>query len=133
MKRNVLLLLFLPFIGCSEVPFESQRDIVRHSLKDPTSAQFRNVRSGKLQNSVCGEVNAKNSYGGYVGFRKFAVEGEVAYLEPRSCSDVRIPTPEENLNMSAEELRQVGVKLDEAIECRNRLLTLLAKFQVLCN
>jgi len=46
---------------------------VADRLKDPGAAQFRNVRvvpylEGKV---ICGEVNGKNSYGAYVGFRQF--------------------------------------------------------------
>jgi len=48
---------------------------VTHDLKDPMSAQFRGIRPGKPAKgnavSWCGEVNAKNSYGAYVGFKKF--------------------------------------------------------------
>ena len=42
---------------------------VAPSLFDPSSAQFRHLstRDGVL----CGEVNAKNRYGAYVGFRPF--------------------------------------------------------------
>jgi hypothetical protein len=42
-------------------------------MKDPSSVQFRNVSyraTGTLE-VVCGEYNAKNSYGGYVGFKIF--------------------------------------------------------------
>ena len=53
---------------------DASQEAAKIGLKDPTSAQFRNVRvlphvSGKI---VCGEINGKNSYGGYVGFRPFA-------------------------------------------------------------
>lgn len=43
------------------------------TLKDPDSAQFRNVRWERKESLVilCGEVNAKNSFGGYVGFKPF--------------------------------------------------------------
>lgn len=44
-------------------------------LKDPSSAQFRNVKYGKGVPGawpMCGEFNAKNSYGGYVGFQRFS-------------------------------------------------------------
>lgn len=63
---------------------------VASSLKDPGSAQFRNVEIkpygyGKV---VCGEVNAKNSYGGYVGFAKFVASHEASMLESR---DSRYP------------------------------------------
>ncbi|MBP5790611.1 MAG: hypothetical protein J6W29_10330 [Neisseriaceae bacterium] len=41
------------------------REWVKSNLKDPSSAQFRN------QVEFCGEVNAKNAFGGYTGFKKF--------------------------------------------------------------
>jgi hypothetical protein len=47
-------------------------------LKDPESARFRDIHvrvekaaAGNLVTVVCGQVNAKNSFGGYVGFRPF--------------------------------------------------------------
>ncbi len=40
-------------------------------MKDPSSAQFREMkRQGPL---ICGEINAKNSYGAYAGFQPFLV------------------------------------------------------------
>lgn len=49
-----------------------------YNLIDPESARFRNIRavdvttnSGKTIRRVCGEVNAKNSIGGYTGFSMF--------------------------------------------------------------
>lgn len=41
------------------------RSWVVAGLKDPDSAKFRD------QYGVCGEVNAKNALGGYVGYRRF--------------------------------------------------------------
>ncbi|MDH0520842.1 hypothetical protein [Achromobacter xylosoxidans] len=46
------------------------KDFVLATLKDPDSAKFRN------QKSFCGEVNAKNSYGGYTGFKRFIAAGK---------------------------------------------------------
>ena len=52
----------------------AQQSVIR-SLKDPESARFRAMREVKYLDGfgtkVCGEVNAKNSFGGYVGFRRF--------------------------------------------------------------
>lgn len=53
---------------------EDAKRTVRDKLKDPDSAQFRKVRlvdhdGGKI---VCGQVNGKNSFGGYVGYKSFA-------------------------------------------------------------
>jgi hypothetical protein len=77
MLRNlagaVLLTLLLP--GCSAADafrYESKaREAVAKQLLDPTSAQFRNIAVRK--DHVCGEVNAKNSMGAYVGFQRFVV------------------------------------------------------------
>lgn len=47
---------------------------IKYQLKDPTSVLFRDVRVVKNtegKKTVCGEVNAKNIYGGYVGFKSF--------------------------------------------------------------
>ena len=43
---------------------------VKANLKDPDSAEFRNQRG------MCGEVNAKNSFGGYNGFKRFMAASE---------------------------------------------------------
>ena len=49
---------------------------VLERLKDPTSAQFRGLRFVNGDTVLCGEVNARNSYGGYVGFVAFVVDEE---------------------------------------------------------
>jgi hypothetical protein len=48
---------------------EKAKVAVVKDFKDPSSAQFRNVR--EKGGEVCGEVNAKNAMGGYVGFQRF--------------------------------------------------------------
>jgi hypothetical protein len=56
---------------------------VRASLKDPSSADFGltkrySVAEGK--NVACGTVNAKNSFGGYAGAKRFVYTHESASL-----------------------------------------------------
>lgn len=46
---------------------------VSNNLKDPGSAQFCNI--SVLGTHICGEINAKNSYGAYTGFVPFYAEG----------------------------------------------------------
>jgi len=53
---------------------QNAKALVLASLKDPASAQFRNLR--KNFNGVCGEVNAKNAFGGYTGFKTFEVAAD---------------------------------------------------------
>ena len=62
------------------VEFTKYTDAVRNKMKDPESARFKNLRLNS--NNVCGEVNGKNSSGGYVGYRRFFIEnGGYAVLE----------------------------------------------------
>lgn len=53
-------------------PVQIAKQAVLEKLVDPSSAQFKDVQlvDGSL---VCGEVNAKNRMGGYVGYASFAV------------------------------------------------------------
>ena len=46
---------------------------VRDQLKDPQAAQFRWYKFNG-HSHYCGEVNGKNSYGGYIGFARFRVD-----------------------------------------------------------
>lgn len=57
---------------------ERGKEAIKTKLKDPESAQFRNVQfySG-LAPVTCGEVNAKNSFGGYSGYERFIAGGDV--------------------------------------------------------
>lgn len=69
--------------------------VLKSHLKDPDSAQFRDIKiSTKIQENsdiekeytICGQFNAKNSYGGYNGFHGFVVtknsEGiQTAYVQ----------------------------------------------------
>lgn len=50
------------------------KQTVLSELRDPSSAQFRNVRRIQHSNGTtmfCGEVNARNGYGGMAGFKRF--------------------------------------------------------------
>lgn len=44
---------------------------VRQELRDPESARFHDVQRNTVTGAVCGFVNAKNAYGGYVGEMPF--------------------------------------------------------------
>lgn len=62
-------------------------EMVRARLKDPGAAQFRNVYFNKWAKTgapfTCGEVNAKNAMGGYIGFKRFIAANKriPAYFE----------------------------------------------------
>lgn len=48
---------------------------VKAKLKDPDSAQFQNQFIG-IKGAPCGEVNSKNSFGGYTGFKRYISVGD---------------------------------------------------------
>lgn len=56
-------------------------------FKDPSSAQYRNVVAYGIPGRgmisfMCGEINARNSYGAYVGYRRFLMIGiETSVIE----------------------------------------------------
>ena len=47
---------------------------VREGLSDPDSATFKHNPYQISSSRYCGRVNAKNKFGGYVGYRLFAVK-----------------------------------------------------------
>ncbi len=58
------------------------KEAVRANLRDPGSAEFRDVvvvrKPGSI--AVCGEVNARNGFGGYTGFTQFMARDAKAAL-----------------------------------------------------
>lgn len=64
----------LMLLGCSAGESKHQ-EIVKLRLNDPDSAQFRNVKQNPNDKDVwCGELNAKNKLGGYVGFSRYVMQ-----------------------------------------------------------
>lgn len=66
MMVSVLALL----AGCGDDTIEKGRAAAAFQLKDPGSAQFRGDYVTST-GSVCGEINGKNSFGAYVGFKRY--------------------------------------------------------------
>lgn len=59
-----------PDFGTPEYVMQQAKKDVSAKLKDPSSAQFSNVRISET-GAVCGKVNGKNSYGAYSGASSF--------------------------------------------------------------
>ncbi len=73
-RRAVAALLLASLVAglAFAPPWFKQRELfnaVGERLYDPESARFRDVQA--VRYGYCGEVNARNRLGGYVGFRKF--------------------------------------------------------------
>jgi hypothetical protein len=73
------------------------KEKIEAQLKDPTSVQYKGLFVSKRADSgeliLCGQVNAKNGYGGYDGFHPFISStgsmvywgGQIAALLPEFC------------------------------------------------
>lgn len=115
---------------------------VRYVLKDPQSAQFREGfetkedSEGHARLSYCGEVNSKNSYGAFTGFKRFVVidggvfiEGEGMAAAPDDC-DPRYAQQPEAVQASAQYIAEyvwIGAKFDAEHEIGEEKLELLRK------
>ncbi len=72
------------------------KDNISGKMKDPDSVKFKELKAVKLSNDtgwidVCGQFNAKNSYGAYVGYKLFhgwiTPDGFIAVSFGRSETD----------------------------------------------
>ena len=64
------------------------KDVLIRSFKDPGTVQFRELFiSGKALPVLCGEVNGRNSYGAFVGFRRFYATGKAMLNEIEPARD----------------------------------------------
>jgi len=82
MKKEILCALMLiaavpqAQAQTEDPDIESAKAKLSVKLKDPESARYADVRKAEKGGMVCGWVNSKNSYGGYVGFQPFFVVGD---------------------------------------------------------
>lgn len=106
MNKAVVAVLLL-LCGCTSAAEKEQeaqealiaaaKQVLERGLFDPSSAEYQNVRVAEplpastaanrqgIPGGVCGRVNAKNRFGGYVGFRPFIwIEGDEAVGVPLS-------------------------------------------------
>jgi hypothetical protein len=111
MKMHPLFLLLVAATAAAgpdpQFVATAKANVVR-DFKDPSSAQWRGLyvsKAGTAAQMLCGEVNAKNSLGGYVGFRRFYAMGEplmttveggrngevLPIMWPKVCEDTSTP------------------------------------------
>lgn len=76
-KSKILAAIgLLSLSGCGDPNEVSQaKDAVSRNAKDPDSVKFRDITYNRKEEMVCGEYNAKNSYGAYAGFETFVYSG----------------------------------------------------------
>lgn len=85
MKKLLLLALMAGLVfggiwGYKQYQIYELKKAASSYMKDPESAQFRNIFMYK--DRLCGEINAKNSFGAYTGFTRFiAMQSGLTYFE----------------------------------------------------
>ena len=94
---------------------EELRAPLRSMLFDPGSAQFMNEVNLK-ESVLCGEVNAKNKMGGYVGFKKFIRTQDFIHIED---SDIRRPA-NNNQPSTDDIVRELDMQT-KLLEIRNKM------------
>jgi len=65
---------------------------VKQQLKDPGSAQFKEMKIIYIEGApiVIGLVNAKNSYAGYTGFRRFVAANDLIAIDGDNMDTVEM-------------------------------------------
>jgi hypothetical protein len=107
-KRFLLALAAVAVAGCSGGHGGAEQ-LVRRQMFDPEAARFRRVIRGEGPRTWCGEVNGRNRYGGYVGFRRF-----IADLD-KGQAQVAPPDPAEGAVL--EQLEAIGFRAEFASQC----------------
>lgn len=94
LRVTIVLASAVAVAACQYVPGtdahkkEQAKKVASRDLIDPSSAQFRDVYI--KDDYVCGEINAKNRMGAYVGYKRFFVvlDRDTAMIDPEfSLSD----------------------------------------------
>jgi hypothetical protein len=71
MKKTLAIIFAVLLLGaCTSSDLDKAKQAVKVNLKDPDSAQFKDVTV--VTDIVCGQFNAKNSMGGYSDYEQFA-------------------------------------------------------------
>lgn len=74
--RLILAVLFFSILesACGNANIDLAKKAIEGVLSDPSSVQYKDVKEFS-DAVVCGEINAKNKLGGYVGYSKFIYNG----------------------------------------------------------
>lgn len=79
--RLVYVLSVLLLAACAPAVERQARERISPLLNDPGSAQYQKVaRCPGTEEIITGEVNAKNAFGGYVGFARFYIDRGVVTI-----------------------------------------------------
>ena len=93
MRYVLAISLFAALAACEnadDVNVNNAKAAVTSMLNDPSSAQWQDVDGSTL--CVKGSVNAKNGFGGYVGFKSFYynVQTKETGIDPGNSTDAEL-------------------------------------------
>jgi len=108
--RLSVLIAAVALAGCAP-DMEPGRQKVKELLKDPESAQFKNERVGKSPALFCGEVNSKNSMGGYVGYKRYIVMPNFAAIDGNETAVLLQGKDEEQTAAREERVRKLAQEM----------------------
>lgn len=80
----------LAWFGPAEWRIYQAKEAVRERLRDPGSAVFAVMTYDRGTGAVCGGVNARNAFGGYVGFRAFIFD-KYSFIRFNEAGDLDDP------------------------------------------
>ena len=86
---SIYAVLIASLTACGVLDDDGQKK-VKHSLKDESSSVFRDSRKSNSKADstnkevFCGEVNAKNIFGGMTGFKKYVVIDRLVLIDGES-------------------------------------------------
>lgn len=72
----------------------STKKALSDRMKDPDSIKFKNVFSSYTDKGgyvACGQLNSKNSFGAYMGFKRFIGNGKTTFIEGIDKSNPEFP------------------------------------------
>lgn len=83
----IIIIIIITTIGGGGLYYKKSSNIIEAKkslidvLKNPDTVKFRNEVSFKTPGVICGEFNAQNSMGGYVGFKKYIAKSKFFLIE----------------------------------------------------
>lgn len=98
-------------------PVDAAKAAVKDILKDPASAQFKNVKINSV-GDVCGQYNAKNSMGGYGEFEYFRYEVKTKHLTNLDVMQMEAEIAEDTQTRRAPGWDDPGFKKYEAMRAK---------------
>lgn len=103
--------------GCAmQDEFSEAKARAASAMKDPASTQFRNLHYGVEPGTVCGEINAKNGFGGYVGFERFFIADGSASPFIASSAEASIAGSDMDESQLALLRRNMNLEIDKACD-----------------